>query len=85
MWNEQDHPRDDDGKFTFKNGGSSSNTKESAANILYKDTKIKKQESEYKSKLLNILGDKATHADVLYGTTKELEKRLKNTGCKMNL
>jgi len=80
MWNEQDHPRDDDGKFTFKNGGSSSNTKESAASILYKDTKIKEQESEYKSKLLNILGDKAKPTDILYGTTKELEEKVKEYG-----
>ena len=41
QWNEADHPRDDDGKFTFKNGGSNSNTKESAASVLYKDSKIK--------------------------------------------
>ena len=41
MWNEQDHPRDDEGKFTFKNGEKGSNTKESPANILYRDSKIK--------------------------------------------
>ena len=79
MWNESDHPRDDDGKFTFKNGVSATNAKESPANILYKDEKIKrekdKQESEYKSKLLNILGNKAKPTDVLYGTTKELEEK----------
>ena len=82
-WNEQDHPRDDDGKFTFKNGGVSG-TKESSASILYRDEKIKKEkdkiESEYKSKLLNILGNKATSADILYGTTKELEEKVKEYG-----
>ena len=81
MWNEQDHPRDDEGKFTFKNGEKGSNTKESPANILYRDSKIKaekdRQETEYKSKLLNILGDKARPTDVLYGTTKELEQKVK--------
>ena len=84
MWNEQDHPRDDDGKFTFKNGGSSANTKERPADILYRDSKIKaekdRQEAEYKSKLLNILGDKAKPTDVLYGTTKELEQKVKEYG-----
>ena len=84
MWNEQDHPRDDDGKFTFKNGGSSANTKERPADILYRDEKIKaekdRQEAEYKSKLLNILGDKAKPTDVLYGTTKELEEKVKEYG-----
>ena len=30
-----------------------------------------------KSKLLNILGDKAKPTDVLYGTTKELEEKSK--------
>ena len=79
-WDESKHPRDDDGKFTFKNGISSSSTKESAASVLYKDSKIKeqkdKQEAEYKSKLLNILGDKARSTDVLYGTTKELEEKV---------
>ena len=84
MWNEQDHPRDDDGKFTFKNGGASTNIKENPANILYQDSKIKaqkdRQESEYKSKLLNILGDKAKPTDILYGMTKELEEKIKEYG-----
>ena len=81
MWNEQDHPRDDDGKFTFKNAGSGATTTYGAANVLYKDSKIKaqkdKQEAEYKSKLLNILGDKVKPTNVLYGTTKELEEKIK--------
>ena len=84
MWNEQDHPRDDDGKFTFKNGGSSANTKERPADILYRDSKIKaekdRQEAEHKSKLLDILGNKAKPTDVLYGTTKELEEKVKEYG-----
>ena len=84
MWREQDHPRDNDGKFTYKNGGNNSNAKESPASILYRDEKIKteknKQEITYKSKLLNILGDKAKPTDVLYGTTKELEQKVKEYG-----
>ena len=62
-WNEQDHPRDDDGKFTFKNGGDNKN-KQIPAEILYKNSKIKKEEEmikqKEKNKLLDALGDKAT-------------------------
>ena len=35
--------------------------------------------------MLNILGDKATHADVLYGTTKELEEKVKEYGLENKL
>ena len=36
-WNEADHPRDDEGKFTYKNGGQQSNENkmQNRANILY--------------------------------------------------
>ena len=54
VWNEQDHPRDDEGKFTFKNGGSSSNTKENPASVLYRDSKIKIKYSYEKSYILYI-------------------------------
>ena len=101
-WDESKHPRDDDGKFTFKNGETSSNTKERAADdyvsfanlralrngnpedILYRDEKIKREkdkiEAEYKSKLLDILGDRATPADILYGTKEKLEKKIEEYG-----
>ena len=50
----------------------------SPAEILYGDThKKEKAENEYRSNLLNILGDKARPTDVLYGTTKELEEKIK--------
>lgn len=72
--------RDDDGKFTFKNGGNSSSTKENATDILYRDSKIKaekdRQESEYKNTLLNILGDKASQADVLCAKPEQLEEKI---------
>ena len=59
------------------------------ADILYRNSKIKaqkdSQESEYKSKLLNILGDKATHTDVLYGTSKQLEEKVKEYGLETKL
>ena len=84
MWNEQDHPRDNDGKFTQKNGGNNSSTKENPADILYLDSKIKAEkdrlEAEYKFKLLDILGNKAKPTDVLYVTTKELEEKVKEYG-----
>ena len=83
-WDENKHPRDNEGKFTFKNGESNLDTKESPASILYRDSKIKaekdRQEAEYKSKLLDILGNKAKSTDVLYGTTKELEEKVKKYG-----
>ena len=34
VWNEADHPRDEDGKFTFKNGGVISTNKKTPAEIL---------------------------------------------------
>jgi len=83
VWNEQDHPRKDDGKFTFKNRGGGTN-KETPAEILYKNSKIKKEEEtmkqKEKSKLLDILGDKATPADILYGDEKSLSKKIKDFG-----
>ncbi len=89
IWDENKHPRNNEGKFTFKGGGSNSNTKENPASILYRDSKIKagkdKQESEYKSKLLNILGNRAKPTDVLYGTTKELEEKVKDYGLESKL
>lgn len=89
MWNEQDHPRDNNGKFTFKNGGNTETIARSTVDILYHDSKVKaekdKHETEYKSKLLDILGDKATHTDVLYGTVKELEEKVKEYGLQNKL
>ena len=82
MWNESEHPRDEDGKFTFKNEGNSGTITGGAADIIYHDSKVKeqkdRQENEYKSKLLDILGDKATPTDVLYGTVKQLEEKVRN-------
>ena len=89
--------RDNDGKFTFKNGGSSGNNSEnntpvlkgriektevkSPAEILYGDThKKEKAENEYRSNLLNVLGDLATPAMIMYATNKELENEIKKNG-----
>ncbi len=83
MFNEQDHPRDEDGKFTFKNGGAneSKNVLENAAQVLYgKATKEEKQEKEYRNTLLNVLDKLATPTNILYGKTKDLEKTIKKNG-----
>ena len=122
-WNEQDHPRDEDGKFTFKNGGmmkernqnpaeilygkktkeeehknhktppfkleakidvSKKNNPKTPAEILYRQTKKqeeeKKAENKYKKILLDTLGNMATPGMVLLGTTKQLEKTIKENG-----
>ena len=78
-WEGSEHPRDEDGKFTFKNGEGESSNSKITAQILYSDSRkqreIKKKETEYKNKLLNILSDKATYADILYADTDKLEKK----------
>ncbi len=74
-WNEEKHPRDKEGKFTFKNGG---NNISSASEILYgKIKKEVKEKGKLKEKLLNILGSKATPSDILYGDEKSLVKKIK--------
>jgi len=68
MFREQDHPKNEDGKFTFKNKGmnESKNVLENAAQILYgKVAKEEKQEKEYRSILLNVLDKLATPANIL--------------------
>lgn len=79
-WSEQEHPSDDDRKFTFKNRGGGAN-KETSTEILYKNSKIKKEEEimkqKEKSKLLDILGNKATPADVLYADNNELKEKIR--------
>lgn len=65
------------------------NYKELPKDILYKSDRIAKEqkikENNYKNKLLDILGKFATHADVLYGTKKSLEKKIKNYGLEHKL
>ncbi len=57
---------------------------EEATNTLYSDSRKQKEENEQiqrrKKELLNILGKKATSADILYGTPKDLEKRIEEAG-----
>ncbi len=44
-WNEEEHPRDEDGKFTFKNGGSDEEEKK----------RIKKKHQEIKIQKWSLL------------------------------
>ncbi len=123
IWNEQDHPRDEDGKFTFKDGGGSSSVQKDTSNpknllngyvqedvfnnitdelsskntsklqnenphldVLYENT-IKQQKADIekqriKDELLDILGNKATSTDILYGDEQSLRKKIKEYGLK---
>ena len=83
-WNEQDHPREENGQFTFKNGGKASSNKENPKDILYQKSRKQKEietiKQKRKNELLNILKDKATPADILYGDEKSLSKKIKELG-----
>jgi len=69
--------------FNFNNQNN-----ENPKDILFSDSIQKRKEDEEennkKSKLLNILGDKATPTDVLYGTSDKLEQKIKNLGLHKN-
>ena len=53
----------------------------SPAEILYGDARKKeKQEEEYRSNLLNVLGDLATPVMIMYATNKQLENEIKKNG-----
>lgn len=88
IWKEQDHPRDDNGKFTFKNGGTNTNN-ETSVDILYKNSKIKKEKDwlkqKEKNKLLDILKDKATLADILYADSEKLMEKINKIKAKGQL
>ncbi len=85
-WNEQDHPRDGEGKFTFKNGGSIGKEAENKthADILYsKSNGLKEaemQKRKRKGELLKILGNHATSGDILLADNEKLEKKIKELG-----
>jgi len=86
VWNEQDHPRKDDGKFTFKNGGSTNKTsKEILFEKSNKEKEIQATKQKRKNELLDILKDKATPADILYADNEKLEKKIEEYGLKGKL
>jgi len=76
-WEEHEHPRQEDGKFTFKNsgkgGGETKN--QNPAEILYGEkTKKEKIKNKRRSELLNKLGNSLTPAQTLYSSNEDLEK-----------
>lgn len=78
-FNEQDHPRDEMGKFTFKNGGEEKNTneKQTPAEILYgKKTKEEKRARKKRNELINQLENELSPAQILYSSNEDLEKIL---------
>ena len=91
-WDESEHPRDNEGKFTYKNGGTISgninqlllggveynNKKENREDILYKDTTLKDKLSNYRNKLLDFLGDNLEREEILYSNISELENKILN-------
>lgn len=76
-WNEADHPRDEQGKFTYKNGGASSvkTNNDDIAQILYggiqKSEEIKNKE---RAGLIKELKGKLTPSEILYASNEELRK-----------
>ena len=86
-WGISNNSMTDDKKFTFKNGGITSTSHMSPdeiANTLFANTRAqedeKRKKQRKKDELLNILGDKATSADILLRTPEELEKRISEEG-----
>ncbi len=88
-WDEAEHPRDEEGKFTYKNGGESNtssnttlyggieyNNEQVRKNILYKDTSSKENLSKYRNKLVYFLGNNLDRAETLYSTAAELENKI---------
>ena len=77
-WNEADHPRDEQGKFTDKGGGSSSTTKESyeekmqrRADILFPNTQDKKRNAQFDYNnigLGNFNNENLSREDILFPT-----------------
>ncbi len=70
----------------------SSKIKEDSINFLGSDKRKNnnielnfKQNKKYKDILLDVLSDKATQTDILYGTTEELEKKIKEYGLENKL
>lgn len=85
-WRESDHPRDDIGRFADKGGGSSSTSTESyerktqsREDILY-PAMNDKNNGTYRNKLLYILGNALSRAEILYSSEEELENKIIKSG-----
>ena len=75
IWDESEHPRDNDGKFTYKNGGATSDgSKEkslSRADILYPTMRDKEQRNNnIKMSIGNNKDENLSREDILYTTMK---------------
>ena len=87
VWDESKHPRDDEGKFTYSNGGNSSSgivlegkvektvNADNSADMSFPETTKKENELKLRNKLLDALGDKLTREEILYSSVKELEEK----------
>lgn len=71
-WSEADHPRDEEGKFTYKNGGASGNSSNNSMrreDILYPTMKDKNPKVNYNNVGLgNYNNEKLSGEDILYPT-----------------
>lgn len=75
VWREEEHPRDEEGKFTFKNGGNVSVNKETPAEILYgKTTKKVAAEASERAELIKELAGFLSASQTLYAEISELKE-----------
>lgn len=85
-WDESKHPRNEKGKFTFKNGDNSYVKEETKLAKFFDKTTKNKEERSYRSQLIQLLGDKLPIEEKLYATVKELEEMVeKKSGKKNNI
>lgn len=95
IWNEADHPRDNEGKFTYKGGNTSSSKHEekmrNRADILYPTMKEKNSKENYNNEYHNNIGlgnyqnDKLSREDILYPSMKNKKEDGVYTGGSANL
>lgn len=89
-WNEAEHPRDEDGKFTYKNGGGSGRSHnekmQNRADILYQTMKDKYQKANYdKIGIENSINNNQSREDIFYPSMKNISEEQTYTGTTANL
>jgi len=84
VWNEADHPRDEDGKFTYKNGGASTSSisnVQDRADILYPTMKNTEAKADYNfNGLGNYKNENLSREDLFYPTMRSKTNNGKFTG-----
>jgi len=89
IWNEADHPRDEDGKFTYKNGGASTSSISSVqdrADILYPTMKNTEVKADYNfNGLGNYKNENLSREDLFYPTMKNKKYEDKFTDGVVNM